>query len=219
MATSPGRATARHFVTLWRRCVAAPPSLPARAAYADLVSLLDTRGRAFHNLGHIEDCLRRFDEVARYLDDPDAVELALWFHDAVYVPGDRANERRSAEFFVAQAAGASPALRRRVAALILATERTRAPRTSDARFVDDIDLSGFGGSWETFARNSRRLRREFAGIGDDAYYRGQWAFLSRLRRRPRFFRTAYFRDRYERQAHANLDRLLADLGRRGYADG
>lgn len=210
------RANAIRFGALWRRRVACPPSAPA-AVYADLVRRLDAPGRAFHNLRHIDDCLHRFDEVARRLDDPDAVELALWFHDAIYLPGDPANERASAQLFVAQAAGAPAFLRRRVAALILATERRHAPRTDDARFIDDIDLSGFGAPWVTFARNSRALRREFAALGDEVYYRGQWMFLSRLRRRPRFFRTAWFRDRYERQAHANLDRVLADLAQRGYA--
>ena len=214
-----GRANAQRFGVLWERCVAVPPSLPARVVYRDLAAHLDAADRAFHNMRHIEDCLLRFDEVASRLDDPDAVELALWFHDVVYVPGDPANERRSAELFVAHAAGASASLRRRVVALILATERRSAPRTSDARFVDDIDLAGFGGSWGAFARNSRRLRREFADVDDDAYHRGQWKFLSQLRRRRSFFRTAYFSDRYGAQAHANLDRLLADLERRGYGGG
>ena len=48
--------------------------------------------RRFHNLQHIDDCLHRFDEVAPLLDDRDAVEMALWCHDAVYVPA-RSRER------------------------------------------------------------------------------------------------------------------------------
>jgi len=216
MAMRLGRANAQRFGVLWQRCVAVPPSPSPRTVYADLAAHLNAAGRTFHNMRHIDDCLRHFDEVERRLADPDAVELALWFHDVVYVPGDPANERESAALFLTHAGGAPASLRRRVVALILATERRQAPRTPDARFVDDIDLAGFGGTWEAFARNSRRLRQESAGVDDAAYYRGQWKFLSRLRRRPRFFRTAYFRDRYERQAHANLDRLLADLERRGY---
>ena len=49
------------------------------------------------------------------------------------------------------------------------------------------------------------------------YYRGLTAFLGMLRRRPRFFRTDYFAERYEKQAHANLDRLLADIAKQGHA--
>lgn len=211
------RATATRFGALWKRRIAVPPSPAAAAVYADLVRRLDAPDRVFHNLRHIDDCLRGFDEVAPHLRDADAVELALWFHDAVYAPGDPANERRSADLFVAQAGGAPHVLRARVVSLILATERRQAPRTEDARFVDDIDLAGFGVGWAAFAASSARLRREFADLDDGAYYRGQWKFLSRLRRRPTFFRTAWFRERYEAQARANLDRLLADLARRGYA--
>lgn len=218
MALRRGRATAQRFGVLWQRCASVPPSPSARTVYRDLAAHLDTAGRAFHNMRHVDDCLLHFDEVASHLADPDAVELALWFHDVVYVSGDPANERRSAELFLTHAAGVPVPLRRRIVALILATERRQVPRTPDARFVDDIDLAGFGGTWEAFARNSRRLRRESASVDDDTYHRGQWKFLSQLRCRRRFFRTAYFRDRYEKQAYANLDRLLAELERRGYGE-
>jgi predicted metal-dependent HD superfamily phosphohydrolase len=210
------RATATRFGALWERVIAVPPSPSASDVYDDLVRRLDSPGRVFHNLRHIDDCLCRFDEVATHLDQPDAVEIALWFHDAIYEPGDPNNERRSADLFVAQASGGSHALRALVVSLIMATERKGAPRSDDARFVDDIDLAGFGVGWAAFARSSAQLRREFADLTDADYYRGQWRFLSRLRRRPNFFRTAYFRDRYEEQAQSNLDRLLADLARRGY---
>jgi predicted metal-dependent HD superfamily phosphohydrolase len=149
--------------------------------YDDLRARLCEPTREFHNIGHIDDCLRRLDDVRPHLGDADAVELALWFHDAVYVPGDPTNERRSAELFLSHAAGAPAALRRRVSALILTTRRNRTPRDNDCRFIDDIDLAGFGSPWEEFMRNGDLLRREFATQSDADYYRGLATFLTSLR--------------------------------------
>ena len=212
-----GRADANRFAALWRRSVESPPSPDAATVYADLRARLGEESRQFHNLGHIDDCLCRFDDVARHLDDPDAVELALWYHDAVYVPGDATNERRSAALFLTHAGGARPSFRRRVTALILTTRRNRTPRTNDCKFIDDIDLAGFGSPWDEFMHTGALLRREFATQTDSDYYRGLSAFLNSLRRRPRFFRTDWFAKRYEKQAHANLTRLLQDIASAGYA--
>jgi predicted metal-dependent HD superfamily phosphohydrolase len=207
-----GRADGTRFGALWRRCVASPPSPNAAAVYADLHERLGDPGRKFHNLGHIDDCLTRFDEVTAHLADPDAVELALWFHDAVYVPGDPENERRSAELFLSHAAGARPVFRRRVCALILTTRRSRTPRANDCKFIDDIDLAGFGSPWDEFMHTGALLRRAFATQTDSDYYRGLSAFLNSLRRRPRFFRTDWFAKRYEAQAQRNVERLLGEIG-------
>lgn len=207
------RADATRFATVWRRCVASPPSPPASAVYADLRDRLNARGRHFHNLGHIDDCLARFDEVAPLLVDRDAVELALWFHDAVYEPGDRDNERLSAQLFLDQSAGALPRFRWRVCALILTTRRVRAPRSNDCKFIDDIDLAGFGQPWDEFLQNGDLLRREFANQSDADYYRGLSSFLHALHRRPRFFRTDYFAERHEKRAQANLARVLEEIAR------
>jgi predicted metal-dependent HD superfamily phosphohydrolase len=39
-------------------------------------------------------------------------------------------------------------------------------------------------------------------------------FLGRLQRRPRFFFSDYFHDRYEAQARDNLTRILAEIARK-----
>jgi predicted metal-dependent HD superfamily phosphohydrolase len=208
-----GRADGTRFGAVWRRCTASPPAHGADTVYEDLRLRLGGRDRVFHNLGHIDDCLRRFDDVSPHLDDPDAVEIALWFHDAIYVPGDATNEQRSAELFLGHSAGARPAFRRRVCALILTTRRRNTPRSNDCMFIDDIDLAGFGLPWDEFMRNGELLRREFAAQSDAEYNRGLASFLSALRRRNRFFRTDWFASRYETQARANVERLLGDLAR------
>ena len=211
------RATAGRFGEVWRRCVTSPPAPDPAAVYADLRERLSAAGREFHNLGHIDDCLRHFDEIAPRLIDRDAVEIALWFHDAVYEPGNPDNERRSAQLFLEQSKGAPPQFRRRVCALILTTQRGRTPRNDDCKFIDDIDLAGFGSPWKDFMRNGRKLRQEFSTQNDIDYYQGQAKFLSALRRRPTFFRTKYFAERYGAQARANLDRLLALIAAGEYA--
>ena len=63
-----------------------------RAAYA-------TPPRAYHHFGHVEALLGHFDEVATGPGwaHPREVWLAMLYHDAVYQPGRRDNEARSAQ--------------------------------------------------------------------------------------------------------------------------
>ena len=48
-------------------------------------------GRHYHTWAHVEDCVEKL--RAMPVDEPRRVFLALVFHDAVYVPGRKDNER------------------------------------------------------------------------------------------------------------------------------
>jgi predicted metal-dependent HD superfamily phosphohydrolase len=207
---------AARFADLWYRCVASPPSPDGATVYADLQRRYEAPFRRFHNLGHIQDCLRRCDEVAALLVDRAAVEFALWFHDAVYDIGSSTNELRSAELFLDVSAGAPFMFRHRVCDHILATRHLSSVSDSDRRFIVDIDLSGFGAPWDEFMRNGALLRDESSDVPDVKYHCGQVAFLSRLQKRRHFFATEYFRTRFESTARENLRRILAELRAKGY---
>lgn len=199
---------AKRFQALWHRRVESPPSPDGAAVFAELCSLYGSPDRRFHTLDHIGDCLRHVDEVASLLADADAVELALWFHDAVYEQGAATNERRSAELFLERSRGARPGFRRRVCSLILATLHAEAMRCHDRRFIVDIDLAGFGAPWDEFMRKGALIRAESPDQTDAEFYAKQVPFLQRLQQRPSIFATDYFRDRYEATAQDNLQRLL-----------
>jgi predicted metal-dependent HD superfamily phosphohydrolase len=58
--------------------------------------------RAYHNASHLQACLGHWQTVQKELpgalEQPHAVALALWFHDAVYWPWSAHNELRSAQW-------------------------------------------------------------------------------------------------------------------------
>jgi len=48
--------------------------------------------RNYHNLRHIYEMMKLFEEFYHLIKEKMRVFLAIWFHDAVYVPGDPLNE-------------------------------------------------------------------------------------------------------------------------------
>ncbi len=204
------------FLALWGRCLAGETVL-AETVYASLVKLYNEPRRRYHTLNHIRHCLYEFDQAARLMDDPDAVEMALWFHDVIYQPGASDNEWRSAELFRHWSAGqAALTFQQQVHDLVMATTHREPPAEGDAQFVVDIDLSSFGLPWEACERDGGLIRAEFPEVADDEYYPGHLRFLRALYQRPTFFYTGWFQQRYESVARENVIRIIERLRARGY---
>ena len=200
------------FEDLWGRRIGAG----AGAVFDELGARYGEPHRRYHTPAHLVHCLGCFDLAADRMEEPDAVELALWFHDAIYdVPG-KDNERRSAALFAARAGGRGPErFRSKVHRLIMVTEHREPPTTLDEAFIVDIDLSSFGLPWDEFLRDSLAVREEFPTVPDAVFYRRQRKFLAALAARPRFCFTDFFRERHEARVRRNLERLLAALDAEG----
>jgi predicted metal-dependent HD superfamily phosphohydrolase len=200
------------FARLWKKCVPSRDGSAAAAVYRTLRGYYSEPWRCYHTLSHLRHCLGELDEVAHLLDAPEQVEMALWFHDVIYVPGAGDNEARSVELFDGLLGGAvSPAFARRIRELIMATCHYEPPATGDERYVVDIDLASFGLPWKAFIHDSEKVRAEALHLTESEFLRNQLAFLRRLLSRPHFYSTPYFRRKYEAQARENLSRKIADL--------
>lgn len=214
MARTPtvGSLQAR-FGALWSRCIIPDVASLHALAYGQLNEAYADPRRRYHGWGHVAHCLQQFDLAAGQMQDPDAVEMALWFHDAVYTPGAPDNERQSADWFVARATGQFPdVLIDKVRAFILSTTHKEAPADRDGCFVVDIDLSGLGANWERFLRDSRQIRKECDAIPDHVFYPAHVRFLQSLLARPRVFYSDFFHRRYERRTRLNIARLITRIG-------
>jgi len=64
--------------------------------YARVMRGWSSWGRHYHTLGHLEEYFKEFDQARHLAQRAGEVELALWFHDAVYRTWASDNEARSA---------------------------------------------------------------------------------------------------------------------------
>ncbi len=211
----PEAATAldrNRWLALWSR-------LGAQGHGADVFQQLAASyaepARFYHTAAHIVDCLTRFDWSRDLAGRPDEVEAALWFHDAVYVPGATDNEARSARMAHSSlsAAAAPGGVPHRVATLVLATMHADLPSDSDARLLCDIDLSILGRETAEFDQFERQIRQEYAWVPERMYRRARFEVLNGFLQRQSIYYTEHFAERYERTARQNLERVLAALSR------
>ena len=186
---------------------------PDPKLHGELIARYSEPHRKYHTLQHLEECFEKLDEVRALAEHPAEIELALWFHDAIYNVKRRDNEKKSADWARASAlsAGTPAEACNRAHALVMATRHKAVPRGTDAEILVDIDLLILGAAPERFDQYERQVRKEYDWVPDFLYRRERRAILKEFLARPRIFSTARFRDHYEKQARSNLERSLEGL--------
>ena len=203
----------QRWLALWQRLGAQGD---ASAVYNDLVARYSEPHRAYHTLQHIGHCLDELEQTRYLAENPDAVELALWYHDAIYDTKAKDSEERSATLAVEMVKNASLSdnLGQSVANLIMTTKHTTAPTNPDDQLLVDIDLSILGQTEDRFDEYERQVRKEYEWVPEDQFVAGRSAILKSFLDRPNIYSTRFFRNKYEVQAKANIARSLAKLSNR-----
>jgi predicted metal-dependent HD superfamily phosphohydrolase len=168
-------------------------------------------GRHYHTLAHLESCLRELDGARELALRPAEVELALWFHDAIYRSWRRDNEARSADLAATVLRAAPTETVRRVRQMILATVHDDAGFTGDTALVIDIDLAILGAPPEVYSRFEQAIRREYWWVPRARYVAGRSKILERILGRGAIYTHDSFYERYERAARENVTAALASF--------
>ena len=195
--------------------------------------------RYYHNCAHLTECLDALDEYAinvkfvpgLYMPAVDLalVELALFWHDAVYsIALGADNEGASVDEFAksAKRIGLSDSVKSQVGKLILATRHRYPPENESEKLIIDIDLLRL--SSPNFDAYDKQIRQEYAEYPDAAFNAGRIKVLERLLEKP-IYHTDYFKSHLEsdrlniltrtlengnreKAAHENLRNAIAFLG-------
>ncbi|MEM7562350.1 MAG: hypothetical protein AAF353_04770 [Pseudomonadota bacterium] len=196
------------FSKLWQSSLLPQAPDQSEQIYARLAAAYSEPHRYYHTMDHINYCLGQLDLCRSEVDNADAIEMAIWFHDVIYQPGNPDDERQSAALYADLAKGVhSDHFISQVYEMIIATIHDgESLQHSDNKYMVDIDLSSFALDWDAFVQDSENLRLENPHVEAGEYQRRQKKFRESLLARERFFYTDFFHQRYEQQARKNLQR-------------
>lgn len=207
-------ATTRNLAAEWERLLAPHTSDPA-AGYVGR-GLLDSWAephRRYHSIRHLRDILARVDELADWADDPDAVRIAAWYHDAVYdgQPDDEERSARRAEEELSRLEVAAHLVDEVARLVRMTVTHDPAPGDHNGEVLSDADLSTLALPPEDYRLNTEAIRAEYTHIPDEAFRKGRMQVLLALLDAPAVFRTGPGRQRWESAARLNMRAELSAL--------
>jgi len=197
----------------WRRLLAAFALPESNESFDRLVDAYSQKHRRYHTGAHIEHCLQAFDSASGLAREPAEVEIALWFHDAIYDPYASNNEAKSADWAceLLSRGGVGNERVERVRAHILATRHEAPAELDDSKLVVDIDLSILDVDEEAYARFETDVRQEYRWVPGPLFRSKRAEILASFLARPTIYSTTAFRDRYEAPARRNLTAAITAL--------
>jgi predicted metal-dependent HD superfamily phosphohydrolase len=202
--------TIARWQSVWRELGAADSN---SELFQRLVACYSEPHRKYHTMQHLEECFALMDRVGSSAEQPAEVELALWFHDAIYNTRKSDNEKRSAEWAreSAIAGSVSDDQATRIFELVMATRHNALPVGRDAEVLVDVDLGILGAEAPRFDEYETQIRQEYSWVPDFIYRRERRKVLQEFANRTSVYSTKYFRDEFESRARDNLTRSLSRL--------
>ena len=175
----------------------------------------DSAGRHYHDRRHLDDCLEKLEQVADL--DEHARRLLRWailWHDAIYDPGRKDNEERSAERARRELVecGVGDDDSSEVARLILLTKNHRAQAGDRlGGLMVSIDLSILGSEPGRYRAYVDSVREEYRNLSDEEWRSGRAAVLDALLAADPLYPDPEFRDALEAPARRNMESELKAL--------
>lgn len=210
MYAIPGLPSPARWRATWRALGAGSSDAPL---YDELIARHQAPARHYHTTQHLAEMFELWAGLTSLAPHPEEVEIAIWFHDAVYEPTASDNEARSARWArtALEAAGCRPDAARRVHDLVLATRHDAEPADDDARVLVDLDLAILGAPPDRFDEYEHQVRAEYAMVPVGAYRQGRRAILATFLARERIYRTPPMFKAREQRARMNLARSIEAL--------
>ena len=213
----------RNFLTIAAAGLGAPLTACKKAPTVSADGKPIIRIGHFPNITHVQALLDLLTKHFKAFFDPDVVEAAIWFHDAVYDTHAKDNEFRSAELarerLLPAVHGGKLSSRRLylIGEMIEATATHVVPQlecpeaVADAEKFLDMDLSILGASEPEFDRYEADVRKEYSWADDGEWRKGRTGILQSFLRRDVIFHSELFRSLLEASARENILRSLQRL--------
>ena len=184
--------------------------------YADIKKRYSSSGRYYHNLEHILKMLNTIKQYEGAELFTDNIYFAAWYHDVIYNPLRKDNEKLSADFAERQLKQLNVEKDNIdvIKHLIIRTQNhffTENNENDELKLFLDADIETLGSKRDVYIKNTHNIRKEYKVIPDIIFNKGRRKILNKFLDTEYIYRTEYFRNKYEKQARENIAWELGGL--------
>lgn len=197
----------------WQNLMLAMRLKPSTNCFNELVSAYNEKHRHYHTQKHIEAMLKHFDNTKNLAKAPLEIELAIWFHDAIYKPFSSSNELDSANWardFLLEQNYSQDGIDR-IHKMIMSTLHNGQAKAADEQLIVDIDLTILGTTESVYDEFERNVRKEYKLVPWLIYKRKRKEILEGFLQQENIYKTSFYQERFEDQARINLSRAIQAL--------
>jgi len=174
--------------------------------------------RKYHNMDYINRCLKNFDLVQSLVYDNNKMELAIWCHKIIQVPGSAVHPYICADYAqqVALVLGRDRKYARSVAQMVYRGLLGYLELNEDNSLFIDIIRSDLGLEPDEYKSNLKKIEEEYALAHPTNFKYNRIQFLKRCLVVKTIYRTEYFKDLYEKNAQHNVNEELKEILKNGH---
>ncbi|WP_034060694.1 HD domain-containing protein [Lacinutrix jangbogonensis] len=180
--------------------------------WTEIYNNYNHKTRHYHNLSHICNMLLQAEAYKAEIEDLEALQFGIWYHDIIYKSSKKDNEEKSA-LFAEKRLNSIPFDKKRiekVKKLIVSTKKHELilRENEDNAILLDLDLSILGTDWETYQKYIANIRKEYKIYPDFMYKPGRKKVLKHFLDRETLYFTHAFQNKHEVQARKNLKKEI-----------
>ena len=181
-----------------------------KEVYESIRKSYSSNERFYHDVDHLIFWLEHFLTLKDHIPNFNQVIIAWLFHDVIYETRKAWSEEASAELAYSFCIDNNlwQEFAEDVKRIILSTKHLAMPQELDEQYLVDIDLAILWQSWEVFEEYEANIRKEYHWVTDKAWREWRADVLQGFLDREHIYSTKYFRDKYEKQAEANLKKSI-----------
>ena len=189
-------------------------SIQCKKTFELLQNLYSEKHRVYHNLGHINFLLTLFQEFEDKIEDKQEVFFSIWFHDAIYEPREKDNEKQSAKLAREELGKLFLPEDKisKIEKIILATEKHSAENMdADGKLFLDFDLAILGAEDGIYDEYKNAIRSEYSFVPEEIYRTERKRILQKFLERDFIYFTKTMREKFEEKARRNIEREILEL--------
>ncbi|WP_412987218.1 hypothetical protein [Pontimicrobium sp. IMCC45349] len=197
----------------WTLFCSAEDSQLTSQLWTEIESQYSEKSRHYHTLEHLHNMFSAYDEIEKLINNKEAFQFTVWYHDIIYKASKNNNEEQSALLAVDRLKKLNLEISQieLIKTLILSTKKHSVlsnENASDNSYLLDIDLSILGTDWSVYQSYCSNIRKEYKIYPTFMYNKGRKQVLKNFLDRDTLYFTEYFKEKFEIQARNNIKREL-----------